>query len=123
MKQLEKGMIFHGLMWMMQPVLLVHFKVATSQEEPDMSLFIQGVVKLLLHRWRELWKRKSKATRAMNKMMKSICLMMMKKWMTLVNPHITVQLKLVLVVKKMQWMILIWEIFRVSSIYLAAAAS
>jgi hypothetical protein len=64
-----------------------------------------------------------KATRAMNKMMKSTCLMMMKKWMTLVNPHITVQLKLVLVVKKMQWMILIWEIFRVSSIYLAAAAA
>jgi hypothetical protein len=47
---------------------------------------------------------------------------MMKKWMTLVNPHITVQLKPVLVVKKMQWMILIWEIFRVSSIYLAAAS-
>jgi hypothetical protein len=64
-----------------------------------------------------------KATRAMNKMMKSTCLMMMKKWMTLVNPHITVQLKLVLVVKKMQWMILIWEIYRVSSIYLAAAAA
>jgi hypothetical protein len=48
--------------------------------------------------------------------------MMMKKWMTLVNPHIAVQLKLVLVVKKMQWMILIWEIFKISSIYLAAAA-
>jgi hypothetical protein len=45
-------------MWMMQSVLLVHFKVATSQEEPDMSLFIQGIVKLLLHRRRELWKRK-----------------------------------------------------------------
>jgi hypothetical protein len=59
----------------------------------------------------------------MNKMMKSTCLMMMKKWMTLVNPHIAVQLKLVLVVKKMQWMILIWEIFRVSSIYLVAAAA
>jgi hypothetical protein len=29
----------------------------------------------------------------------------------------------VLVVKKMQWMILIWEIFRVSSIYLATAAA
>jgi hypothetical protein len=123
MKQLEKGMILHGLMWMMQSVLLVHFKVATSQEEPDMGLFIQGVVKLLLHRRRELWKSKSKATRTMNKMMKSTCLMMMKKWMTLVNPHITIQLKLVLVVKKMQWMILIWEIFRVSSIYLAAAAA
>jgi hypothetical protein len=104
MKQLEKGMILHGLMWMMQSVLLVHFKVATSQEEPDMSLFIQGVVKLLLHR-RELWNRKSKTTRAMNKMMKSTCRIMMKKWMTLVNPHIAVQLKLV--VKKMQWMILI----------------
>jgi hypothetical protein len=52
MKQLEKGMILHGLMWMMQSVLLVHFKVATSQEEPDMSLFIQGIVKLLLHRRR-----------------------------------------------------------------------
>jgi hypothetical protein len=100
MKQLEKGMILHGLMWMMQLVLLVHFKVATSQEEPDMSLFIQGVVKLLLHRRRELWKRKRKTTRAMNKMMKSTCLMMMKKWMTLVNPHIAVQLKLVLVVRK-----------------------
>jgi hypothetical protein len=59
----------------------------------------------------------------MNKMMKSTCLMMMNKWMTLVNPHIAVQLKLVLVVKKMQWMILIWKIFRVSSIYLAAAAA
>jgi hypothetical protein len=110
---------------MMQSVLLVHFKVTTSQEEPDMSLFIQvlssSVVKLLLHRRRELRKRKSKATKAMNKMMKSTCLMM--KWMTSVNPQIAVQLKLVLVVKKMQWMILIWEIFRVSSIYLAAAAS
>jgi hypothetical protein len=77
--------------------------------------------KQLLHKRRELWK--SKATRAMNKMMKSTYLTMMMKWMTLVNPHITVQLKLVLVVKKMQWMILIWEIFRVSSIYLAAAAA
>jgi hypothetical protein len=36
----REGMILHGLTWMMQPVLLVHFKVATSQEEPDMSLFI-----------------------------------------------------------------------------------
>jgi hypothetical protein len=41
----------------------------------------------------------------------------------LVNLHITVQLKLVVVVKKMQWMILIWAIFRISSIYLAAAAA
>jgi hypothetical protein len=49
--------------------------------------------------------------------------MMTKKWMTLVNPHIAVQLKLVLVVKKMQWMILIWEIFRVSSICLAATTT
>jgi hypothetical protein len=71
----------------------------------------------------ELWKRKSKATKEINKMMKSTCLMMMKKWMTSVNPQIAVQLKLVLVVKKMQWMILIWEIFRVSSIYLATAAA
>jgi hypothetical protein len=44
-----------------------------------------------------LWKRKSKTTRAMNKMMKTLkstCLMMMKKWMTLVNPHIAALLKM-----------------------------
>jgi hypothetical protein len=79
------------------------------------------VVQLLLHRRRGLWKRKSKAMRAMNKMMKSTCLMMIKKWMTLVNPHIAALLKLV--VKKMQWMILISEIFELSSIYLAAVAA
>jgi hypothetical protein len=52
----------------------------------------------------------------MNKMMKTLksaCLMMMKKWMTLVNPHIAALLKLM--VKKMQWMILISEIFELST--------
>jgi hypothetical protein len=50
----------------------------------------------------------------------STCLMMMKKWMTLVNPHIAALLKLM--VKKMQWMILISEIFELST-YLVSISS
>jgi hypothetical protein len=48
----------------------------------------------------------------MMKTLKSACLMMMK-WMTLVNPHIAALLNLM--VKKMQWMILISEIFELST--------